>query len=77
MLEEEQMLDDPRRPASHRVALLLAQVPDLLGQMRQVERQIGLITRDTTQLARLQLRPGVEILVVEPGHVRRHFPHIA
>ena len=40
VLKQQEMLDDPRRPAPERVALLLAQVADLLGQVGEVERQV-------------------------------------
>jgi hypothetical protein len=71
------MNDDLACQAAKGISLLLAQISDLLGQMREVERPVRLLARDAAQLARLELCPGVEVLVLEPRHVRRHQPHIA
>ena len=67
MFEQQQVLDDPDRPAAQGVALLLAQVGDLLGDVGEVEVQIGAARGPAAQRLRLTLRPGVEVAIVEVG----------
>ena len=55
------------RTVQLRRALLLAQVGDLLGDVGEVEVQIGAACGPAAQRLRLTLRPGVEVAVVEVG----------
>ena len=62
MGELKQMLDDPPDLAAHRVALALAQILDLLGDMLAVEAVVG--NRQRAQHHRLMLSPGIKVVVV-------------
>jgi hypothetical protein len=75
VLEQQQMLDDPRRPAVQRVVPLGSQIGDLLGDMLHVERTVPLGAREPAQLARLRPGPREEILLVQlVGAHRLHAP---
>jgi hypothetical protein len=65
MLDKQQVLDDPLRQAENGLVLAFAQVLDLLGQMREVERHVRPRPGETAQLLRLRLRPGVEVGFVQ------------
>ena len=52
MLEQQQMLEEARRPAAQRVAALGTQISDLLGDMLDVEKSVRPGARVTPQLAR-------------------------
>ena len=55
VLQEEQVLDDPSRPAAQPLSSLDPQIGDLLGDVREVERQIWARARKPAQLPRLGL----------------------
>jgi hypothetical protein len=65
MLDQQEVLHDLTCHAVDRVALALAQVPDLLGDVREVEWQVGPRPGEATELRRLALGPGVEVGIVE------------
>ncbi len=56
------MLDDAADLATHSIALALAQILDLLGDMLAVEAVVG--NRHRAQHLGLVLGPGIEIVVV-------------
>src|SRR5207253_2507735 len=57
--------------------LLRPEIGDLLGEMRQVERDVGTRRREAAQLARLRLGPGVEVALVKLGGVAHAPDHSA
>src|SRR6266567_4554282 len=62
MCELQEMLEDPPNLAPYGVALVLAQILDLLGNVLAVESVVAGPHR--TQHVGLVLRPGIEIVVV-------------
>lgn len=67
VLQRQQVLDDAPDPAPQAVPPILPQVRDLLGETVKVERDVRAGGGEAAQLARLGLRPGVEVAFVEFG----------
>jgi hypothetical protein len=69
------MLDDPPQMAARRVPLAVAQVSDLLDQVREIERKVRPAGGQPAQ--RLVPRPGVEVLLVQLLGPDRHVALLA
>jgi hypothetical protein len=62
VLDEQEVRHDPLRQGEGGIALALPQVLNLLGEVREVERQVRPRPGEAPQLLRLGLGPGVEVV---------------
>src|SRR5687768_2520625 len=71
VLDEQEVLDDLSCQAVGRIPLAFAQIPDLLGEVLEVERHVRPRLGEAAQLHRLLPGPGEEVGLVELAGGRR------
>lgn len=65
MTQLQEVHEDAPKLRADRIALALAQIPDLLDQVRQVELEVRPRRGELLERTHLGARPGVEVALVE------------